>query len=125
MHLSRFLSQRWLTSTLLASASLLSTTAVQADEPDFGEKTEQTLTAQSEKLFGFKNPLARPANPTDYVPRQNASAAQRVLLANGLKAEFVTRNVAVNGDMIALWPNATNPTHLAQVRHGSVDFQFF
>ncbi len=112
MHLSRFLSQRWLTSTLLASASLLSTTAVQADEPDFGEKTEQTLTAQSEKLFGFKNPLARPANPTDYVPRQNASAAQRVLLANGLKAEFVTRNVAVNGDMIALWPNATNPTHL-------------
>ncbi len=83
-----------------------------ADELDFGEKTEQRLAAQSEKLFGFNNPLERPADASDYVPRQNAAAGQRVLLANGLKAEFVTRNVAVNADMIAFWPDAVNPTHL-------------
>lgn len=104
--------QRWLPGALLASASLFAVPSIQADEPDFGEKSEQTLKAQSEKLFGFNNPLSRPADSSDYVPRQTATAAQRVLLANGLKAEYVTRNVAVNADMIALWPNAVNPTHL-------------
>ena len=103
------MNQRLLASIVFSASTLL---PLCADEPDFGEKTAQELQAQSQKLFGFNNPLNRPADSTDYIPRQNATAQQRVLLAQGLKAEFVTRNVAVNGDMIAFWPNATNPTHL-------------
>jgi hypothetical protein len=97
---------------LVALIVTASTLPLQAEDADFGQKINHALTAQSEKLFGFNNPLARPADATDYVPRQNATAGQRVLLANGLHAEFVTRNVAVNADMIAFWPDSKNPTHL-------------
>lgn len=110
--INRIAAKRWLAGAILATTSLLPVQTIQADEPDFGERTDQVLRAQSSKLFGFNKPLSRPSDATDYVPRQSATASQRVRLAGGLKAEFVTRNVATNGDMIAFWPNATNPTHL-------------
>ena len=79
---------------------------------DFGAFVQKLLTNKSMKLFGFGEPLSRAANDTDYVPREKATANQRVKLAKGLKATFVARNVASLGDMITFWPNKHKYTHL-------------
>jgi len=79
---------------------------------DFGAQTEKLLRAQSEKLFGFEGPIAGPADESDYVPREAAAAGDRVKLARGLHAHFVTRNTASPADMIAFWPDPYHYTHL-------------
>ncbi len=79
---------------------------------DFGLMQEQLLAAHSDRLFGFKQPIERTATADDIIERELAGAADRQFLARGLKAEFVTRNVAVSGDMIAFWPTDTHYSHL-------------
>ncbi|MCO6411556.1 MAG: hypothetical protein J5I92_02315 [Thiogranum sp.] len=79
---------------------------------DFGAMVEDLLHAQSERLFGVKKPLQNSADESDYVARELASADQRILLAKGLKAEFVTRSLGTSGDFIAFWPSADNYSHL-------------
>ena len=79
---------------------------------DFGLVVEQRLTEQSRPLFGIVQPLEAPASDADFVPRADASASQRVKLAEGLQAEFVARNIASRGDMISFWPMADDPSHL-------------
>lgn len=96
-----------------ATIAILATAAlVVGEDDDFGLGIQNLLHSQSEKWFGVTQPLSAPAGPADYVPRELATAGQRVKLAAGLKAEFVTRGLATNGDMIALWPDAASPTHL-------------
>lgn len=98
------------------------TTVALADDHkmDFGQMVEHQLEAKSVQLFGFDHSLPRPADETNYVAREAAtSASQRILLAKGLKAEFVTRHIASPADMIAFWPNASNPTHLMVCIEGS------
>jgi secreted PhoX family phosphatase len=94
----------------VAVLAALSSTAI-ADN-DIGMKYEDLLHAQSVKLFGVVQPLRESAYPEDIVPRNEASASDRQLLAKGLKAEFVTRSIGGNGDMITFWPTDTNYTHL-------------
>ncbi len=79
---------------------------------DVGLEAERHLIQSSERLFGILQPLEMPASDTEFVPRANAIAAQRVKLAKGLQAEFVTRNIASLGDMIGFWPTADHPSHL-------------
>ena len=105
----------------LASGIALMGCTVMAD-PDFGSKDhkqydiggkiEKIINNQSKNLFGIKKPLANPATEADYVPRAQADADERVLLAKGLKATYITRKVGVSGDMMTLWPNEKNYTHL-------------
>lgn len=47
------------------------------------------------------NYLPAPASEADYVPREDATAMQRVVLSEGLKAEFITRAVGEDADMMA------------------------
>lgn len=42
-----------------------------------------------------------------------------MLVAKGLKVEYVTRNAANSTDMFAFWPNAAQPTHLISCVEGS------
>jgi hypothetical protein len=90
---------------------------------DFGAWIEENLSSLSEVLFGFGEPLGAPATAADVVPRAAATAQQRQLLAGGLEAVFVARNVASLGDMIAFWPDDLTYTHLIicieQVRSGT------
>jgi secreted PhoX family phosphatase len=98
---------------VLAAAVLVgvvSTPVVQA--LDFGAQIEKTLHGLSRVLFGFRRPLEAPATEADVVPREEATAQQRQLLARGLEAAFVARNVANLGDMIAFWPDDLTYTHL-------------
>ena len=84
-----------------------------AEDDDFGARVEQLLKAKSEKLFGVEQPLAASAPTTVGAYRTAAqSAYDQVLVAKGLKVEYVTRGSAQNADMMLLWPNGQNPTHI-------------
>ncbi|MGD2076702.1 MAG: hypothetical protein PVG38_17510, partial [Gammaproteobacteria bacterium] len=73
-------------------------------------------------LFGVEAALDRPADASDYRPRRQAEADERVLLAEGLKADFVSRDLAGPADMMVLYPDAAKPTHalvcIEQPRNG-------
>lgn len=83
-----------------------------AHAADFGAITESHLQAHTKPLFGFGTPLtaSAPATVGDYrTPTQTAD--DQVLLAKGLTATYLTREVADSGDMLAFFP-AAHPTHL-------------
>jgi len=88
------------------------------DVRDFGARTQDRLNNNSQFWFGFGEPLTaeegerNAATDAINVPRQDATAPQRQLLADGLQATFVARNVAWLGDMITFWPNSKNYSHL-------------
>ena len=80
---------------------------------DFGERVEKALAADSENLFGVEKPLL--FSSTASVSNEEALANPLVLikLARGLTARVVTAGVAApNIDMMALWPDDTQPTWL-------------
>lgn len=105
------------TALVLAVAVFGSTTAI-ADDEDFGSQVEQMLNAQSEKLFGFGKPLEASAPATTGAYRAvQQDAADQVLLAHGLKVEYLTREAANATDMMAFFP-AQNPTHLVTCVEG-------
>lgn len=79
---------------------------------DFGEKVERQLQNQSMQLFGIKKPLLNAATEADYIAREDADADQRILLAKGLKAKYISRKVGLSGDMMAFWPNENNYSHM-------------
>jgi secreted PhoX family phosphatase len=107
----------------VAMATACAPLAVQADESaDFGLKVEQLLKAQSEKLFGVQNPLKASAPPTVGAYRTTSQTADdQVLLAHGLKVEYLTREAANLTDMMAFYP-AHNPTHLITCVEGGRQF---
>ncbi|MCP9453253.1 MAG: hypothetical protein NNA23_11300, partial [Nitrospira sp.] len=83
------------------------------DSRDFGSHVEKVLRSRSMHWFGVQGPLdaSAPATTGNYrTPSQ--SAADQVLLANSLKAEYVTRIAANAADMFAFWPSDEAPTHL-------------
>lgn len=82
------------------------------NKKDFGAMTEHLLNAQSEKLFGFNKPLQKSAPATTGAYRTlDQKATSQVLVAGGLKAEYLTRNAANATDMMAFFP-VDKPTHL-------------
>ena len=87
-------------------------------EKDFGIKVQQQLKAQSEKLFGFEEPLEASAPATSGAYRTlSQSAKDQAIVADGLKVQYLTRNAANNTDMMAFFPEA-NPTHLISCVEG-------
>lgn len=99
--------------SLAIGATLAAPTLVHADDDrDFGAKVEHLLKSQSEKLFGFNRPLEESAPATSGAYRAaEQSASDQVLLARGLRAQYLTRDTANHTDMMVFYP-ATNPTHL-------------
>ncbi len=79
---------------------------------DFGARVERLLKSQSELYFGIEKPLGKSApQTTGSYRREYQDAEEQVLLAKGLKVEYLTRNAANVTDMMAFFP-AENPTHL-------------
>lgn len=80
---------------------------------DFGKTAESIMKSSSMSLFGIAAPLTDSA-PTSVANLRNPAqpANAQVLLAKGLTATYVTRSVANAADMLAFWPNDTEPTHL-------------
>ena len=81
---------------------------------DFGLFRDHQLEAHSVQLFGVVR--AVPASSTESVSASEADSDPRTLvtLAKGLRAHVVTaqQNAGADIDMMALWPNDANPTHL-------------
>ena len=80
---------------------------------DFGLDTQNLLASKSQVLFGVGKPID--ASSQDSIDATTADADPTALatLANGLNADVVTSGVAApNIDMMALWPNATDPEWL-------------
>jgi len=74
---------------------------------DPGAEYERKLQSQTEKLFGFEQPVASAAT----TPSNTAPGDQAVVIAKGLTAQLISDRVGENADMIALWPNDDQPTH--------------
>jgi Bacterial protein of unknown function (DUF839) len=95
----------------LASTQAMAFTGI--DGLDFGTFVQRGLEQFSQVWFGVGKPLkeSAPATTGNYrTPTQKAS--DQVLLAEGLKAEYVTRNAGNVADMFAFWPSDETPTHL-------------
>jgi hypothetical protein len=86
---------------------------------DFGQKQDAKLRAQSQRLFGVKSALAA-SSTTSADPAEAAADARKLAtFASGLHVHVVTQGVAAPIlDMITLWPNDTNPTHLIACNEG-------
>jgi hypothetical protein len=110
--------KRWL-ALAVASLGLAAGAAVADDDYDFGMKVEELLKSKSEKLFGVEKPLEASAPATAGAYRTAyQSAWDQVLVADGLKVEYLTRDAANRTDMLAFYP-AHNPTHLITCVEGS------
>ncbi len=98
---------------LLALTLLFSIAIAQKVRVDFGAEMQAMLTSRSMELFGIAVPLpeSAPATEGDY-RRPTQTAAEQVLLAGGLEVRYLTREAGEKTDMIVLWPDETNPTHL-------------
>ncbi len=94
-------------------ALMLCTAVSAAKAEDFGAAVDQMLAEKSMVLFGFAKPLAETAESSaeEGYRQTGDTAAETVALADGLTAEFLTRDAANHTDMMAFYP-ATAPTHL-------------
>lgn len=81
---------------------------------DFGSFRDHLLKQQSRKLFGVDEPVAASSRESITAAVANADPTRLVTLARGLHARVASAapNLAPNVDMIALWPDDRNPTHL-------------
>jgi secreted PhoX family phosphatase len=81
---------------------------------DFGLDTQNLLRSRSLPLFGVGKPLDGSSQDSIDAATAEADPTDLVTLANGLTAKVVTAaaNAGPNIDMMALWPNETNPTWL-------------
>lgn len=86
---------------------------------DFGTLIEQLLHSKSQQLFGIGQPVgaSAPATVGNYRTATQSASAQ-VLVADGLKVEYLTRNAGNSTDMMTFYP-AENPTHLITCVEGS------
>lgn len=106
-------------SRLVAAAVIVSSVLVgfafaddEDGDRDFGVWVEKELNARSEQLFGIGRPLEASAPPTTGAFRRpDQRASEQVLLARGLRVEYLTRNAGELTDMMAFFP-AHRPTHL-------------
>lgn len=109
--------------TRVCALSLLLTTALTpAFAEDFGASVDQMLAGKSMVLFGIAAPLAAsaPESAEEGYRLPTATAADSVALAEGLTAEFLTREVADSADMMAFYP-AEAPTHLIACIEGDLE----
>jgi secreted PhoX family phosphatase len=111
--------QKFLLASLLTCSLLPGVAAADRDDDfrgfrDFGSFRDHLLKEQSRKLFGVDEPLAASSLESITAAVASADPTRLVTLARGLQARVVSAapNLAANVDMIALWPDDRNPTHL-------------
>lgn len=100
--------------TLTVSLLLTAATPVwpMAFAADVGKDHEAVLTTNAMALFGIAKPIVASAEASaeEGYRTEAQTAMDQILLADGLTAEYVTRDLANNADMIAFYPLG-NPTH--------------
>ena len=106
----------------LALTLLLTSASLPAAAEDFGAMVDTLLAEKSMALFGIAKPLAASAaeSAAEGYRLPTHTAADSVALADGLTAEFVTRDAANHMDMLAFYP-VENPTHIITCIEGDVE----
>lgn len=80
---------------------------------DFGLFRDQQLQVKSADLFGVKGALTSSSTVSANPAAATLDPRKLATFAKSLHVEVVTKGVAApNIDMIGLWPDDTNPTHL-------------
>ena len=81
---------------------------------DLGSFVEQQLFAKSMQLFGIVQPVATASTASVDAATAEADPTSLVTAANGLTVNVVSAaaGLGANIDMMALWPNDVNPTHI-------------
>ena len=102
--------KRWFVAAL-AVATLASTAGALATG-DFGADTESRLNEDAMNNFGVKKTLPSSSHAAVTVAQATADPTSLITLAKGLSARVVTTSSGANTDMIALWPNDQQATHL-------------
>ena len=98
--------------TAMLAVPALPVYADDEDSHDFGARIEQRLRNNSMHWFGIQGPLEPSAPATTGAYRTlSQKADEQVLVADSLKVEYLSRNIAHNADQFAFWPNDENPTH--------------
>src|SRR5262245_37453393 len=92
----------------------LATSAAAIANFNFGEFRDKQLDAHSVQLFGIVSPVEASSTRSLTKPEAQADPTDLVTLAKQLHARVVSAapNLGPNIDMMALWPNDDNPTHL-------------
>jgi secreted PhoX family phosphatase len=95
----------------IAIGSALATSAMALD---FGQKVEALAKAQSLSLFGTIGTLGASSTASIDAATVNSNPTALVTAAPGLTVTAVSNaaNLGVAIDMMVLWPNDTNPTHI-------------
>ncbi len=98
------------------AALLFARLAPAAPDPDkdFGAFRDHLLEAHAEQLFGVGAPVGASSTASVSAAVAEADPTALVTLAKGLHARAVSASpsLAANIDMMALWPDDVNPTHL-------------
>src|SRR5262245_6267527 len=95
------------------AAALALGAATLAGAGDFGRKVQGLLASHADQLFGLTTPLEKSSRESISQAEALANPLALVTLSDGLTAQVVTAGVAApNLDMIALWPNDSQPQWL-------------
>jgi secreted PhoX family phosphatase len=88
-------------------------TSLAAAGPDLGQDLQGQVEAHSTQVFGVNQGIPASSQASIFAAQANADPTKLVTLAQPLQAKVVTAGVAgANIDMMALWPDDTNPTWL-------------
>jgi hypothetical protein len=103
---------RWI-APVCAFAIAVSGFGIADARSDLGTLLQQLLRAHSPSEFGVVAPLDSSSDRSISAAEAQANPLALVTLASSLHARVVTSTpLALNIDMMALWPNDTHPTHL-------------
>lgn len=107
--------------TCAAGMAAASAVVAHAFGPDFGLFRDQQLDAHSEQLFGIVSPVEASSTESIGATDANADPTSLITVAKGLRARVVTAvpNAPAIIDMMVLWPNDQNPTHLIAANEGN------
>ncbi len=96
-----------------AATIALAAVAIGGAAQDFGSERDNLLEAKSVQQFGIVSGLATSSSSSTSSAEATANPLALITVAKGLSVRVVTAGIAgANIDMMALWPDDTNPTHL-------------
>src|SRR5262245_13206610 len=104
--------RQWMLPAIVLLA--FATGALAFSDFDFGLFRDHQLDAHSPQLFGIVEPIAQSSTASVSAVTAEADPTSLIAVAKGLKIRVVSAapNLGPNMDMMALWPNDLNPTHL-------------
>jgi Alkaline phosphatase PhoX len=110
--LGRPLRRKRLLALVAGTSAALLITGVALASGDFGAERDRELADNANDLFGVDKPVRASSTKSIDAATANADPTKLITLAHGLRARVVTTTSGANTDMMVLWPNDSNPTHL-------------